>query len=205
MSKYLQYRVSSWNQLSQCKSNNSDELEIKVSKYTQNYDIEGTKISVVHPKYGTLFAYTIWPKGDLITDITGDIDNVVTHDILLNELKRYGFYVMFVEENRLPAGQVRLLRTLQGLHFDKIRMISVQDLSSDFQASIRITAFNVQKHEDWLNSGYSPTKLEWESAILDGTAFNISGLDEAKKYSWNWLYNIIADIDKILLRNDEDG
>jgi hypothetical protein len=199
-SNILQYQISDWTQLSKCQSNNSPDLKISVSKYMQNWDIEGTKIEVKHPTYGVLFAYTILPKGELITDITKEPLEVMHKQTLLNELRRYGFYVDYQEEAHLPAGQVNLLRTIQGLKFDKIRLFSVADTSTEFYDTIRITAFNVFEHDAWLNPGYSPSKKEWEAAILDGTAFNISGLDEAMKYDWDWLYNGVYDLDAILLR-----
>lgn len=203
MSQLLQYKISKWDQLSQCRSNNSPDLKIVVSKYVQNQDIEGTKIEVTHPIYGTLFAYTILPRGDLVTNIESDNLETMHHEMLLNELKRYGFYVLYEEEQYLPVGQVHLLKTLQGLRFDKIRIFAIQNLSSEWKDSLRVTAFNIMAHENWLNAGYSPTVQEWQNAILDGTAFNVSGLDEAKKYHWDFLYNTVGDIDKILLTNEE--
>lgn len=203
-SSILQYQISDWKQLSKCKSNNSPDLQICVSEYMQNQDIEGVKVEVKHPIYGTLLAYTILPKGQLITDITRKNLEVMHKQTLLNELSRYGFYVDFQEEENLSSGQVALLRTIQGLKFDKIRMFSINDASYSWEDSLVITAFNIESHENWLNAGYSPTKREWESAILDGTAFNVSGLDEAKKYNWDWTYNAILDLDQILSRYSDD-
>lgn len=202
-STILQYTISDWSQLSKCQSNNSPDLKISVSQYMQNWDIEGTKVEIKHPVYGILFAYTILPKGDLITDITSQDLEVMHKETLLNELRRYGFYVDYQEEEHLPVGQVNLLRTIQGLRFDKIRMFSVHDAASEFADTIRITAFNISEHDQWLNPGYSPSKKEWEAAILDGTAFNVSGLDEAEKYHWDWMYNGVYDLDAILLRYED--
>lgn len=199
----LQYQISDWSQLSKCCSNNSPDLKICVSKYIQNFDIEGTKVEVKHPQYGTLFAYTIRPKGNLITNINCQDLEVMHSQTLLNELRRYGFYVDYVEEANLSSGQVNLLKTIQGLKFDKLRIFAVHDIADDFNSSLRITAFNMQNHDQWLNAGYSPSKKEWESAILDGSAFNVSGLEEANNYSWDWLYNAIYDIDEILMRYED--
>ena len=202
-SNILQYQISDWDQLSKCQSNNSPDLKISVSEYMQNWDIEGKKIEVKHPTYGTLFAYTILPKGNLITDITHQDLCVMHKETLLNELRRYGFYVDYQEEAYLSPGQVNLLRTIQGLRFDKIRIFSIHDISSDFSDTIRITAFNISQHDQWLNPGYSPSSVEWQSAILDGSAFNVSGLDEAMKYNWDWMYNGVYDIDSILMRYND--
>lgn len=201
----LQYEISDWSQLAKCQSNNSPELKIVVSKYLQNFDIEGTKIEITHPKYGTLFAYTILPKGDLITDINCCCQDVMTHTTLLNEIQRYGFYVDYVAEAHLSAGLVNLLKTIQGLHFDKIRLFAVHENSDPTNSTLYITAFNIQTNEQWLNSGYSPSRKEWEEAILNGTAMNVSGLNEARKYNWSWIYNAVYDIDQILSRYDDDA
>lgn len=199
----LQYEISDWSQLTKCHSNNSPDLKIYVSKYLQNFDISGTKVEVKHPKYGTLLAYTISPRGELISDVS-DLEEVMHGQTLLNELRRYGFYVDYQQEANLSLGQVNLLRTIQGLKFDKLRICKVRDISDDFYSSLRVTAFNIKNHDQWLNPGYSPTKKEWEDAILDGSAFNVSGLDEAMKYNWDWLYNAVFDIDAILSRYDDE-
>ena len=196
----LQYQISNWHQLSKCQSNNSPDLKIRVCDYMQNFCIEGTKIEVIHPCYGTLFAYTILPKGELITDIRNTTTDVMHSSTLLNELKRYGFYVDFVEEYNLPANQIRLLKTLQGLHFDKLRLMSVHENNDPSVSTLYITAFNISSNDQWLNAGYSASRKEWEEAILNGSAINVSGLEHADKFNWSWIYNAVYDIDKILSR-----
>lgn len=198
----LQYTISDWHDISKCMSNNSDQLYLSVCEFVQNDDIKGLKISVKHKFYGTLMSYTIDPKGDLITDVTSQDLDLVTTEILLNELKRYGFYITYVEEENLPEGQVQLLRTIRGLKFDKIRLCRVYDSQLSY---IRVTAFNILGNEYWLNSGYSPSAHEWEKSILGGTAFNVSGLAEASKYSWSWLYNKIIDLEDLLARYDDES
>lgn len=200
----LQYQISDWFQLSKCQSNNCPELRIKVSRYMQNVDIEGTKIEILHPKYGVLFAYTILPKGKLISTFKHCKCDVFNTNVLLNELQRYGFYVDFVEENHLSSNVVRLLKTIQGLKFDKIRLMTVHEDNDKSVSDLYITAFNITGHDQWLNAGYSPSRSEWESAILDGSAMNVSGLFEAQKYNWSWIYNGIFDIDQLLSRYDSN-
>ena len=201
----LQYQISDWSQLSNCRSNNSPLLNISVSKFMNNRDITGTRVCVNHEIYGTLFAYTIFPRGDLVTnDVSFRTEDVMTSDILLNELARYGFYVDYQEEYHLSTGLVNLLKTIQGLNYDKIRVISVHVDDDIKNNKVYITAFNVRENEYWINSGYSPSEKEWNEAILSGTAINISGLQDGKNYDWSWLYNSVQDIDQILLRYDED-
>lgn len=200
----LQYQISDWSQLSNCMSNNSPELKIIVCNYVQNDDIEGTKIEVHHPVYGTLLAYTISPKGNLITDITDKDIDVMHTQTLLNELRRYGFYVDFVEEENLPEGQINLLKSLKAFNFDKLRICSIHSDYEDFYSTIRVTAFNIKENPYWINSGYSPSKAEWENALLNGSAFNVSGLDGAEDYSWDWVYNAIIDIEELLEKYEDN-
>ena len=203
----LQYQISDWHQLKDCQSNNSPELKIKVGDYIQNKDIVGTKVEVFHTLYGTLFAYTIAAKGDLITDITCwcQQDELMNGRIFLNELKKYGFYVDFVEEASLQYGQVELLRTVQGLHFDKLRLVSVHQDNDKSMLTNYICVFNILKNPNWVNSGYSPSQTEWEQAIINGSALNVSGLEYAERFDWSWVYNAIYDIDEILSRYDDDS
>ena len=199
----LHYEISDWKQLTKCLSNNSNELRISVCNYVQNSDIEGTKISVVHPHYGVLFSYTIDPIGKLVTDIDSEDIEVVNTQILLNELKRYGFEVVYKEEEHLPESQVDLLRSIQKLNFDKLRLCVVHD-GDVVEKRVCIIAFNIIGNEHWLNAGYSPNKYELHKAILDGSALNVSGLTDVHKYSWDWLYNVIIDLNDLLSKYDED-
>ena len=65
----LRYNISDWHQAVQCLSNNSEHLHINVSDYVQNDSIRGTKISVIHDMYGTLFAYIVDAVGELVSDV----------------------------------------------------------------------------------------------------------------------------------------
>ena len=200
----LQYQISDVSQLSKCKSNNCPELRINVSDYIQNSDIEGTKVSVVHPIYGTLFAYVINPRGLLVTRIDRCETDIIRGSTLLNELKRYGFYISYEPECSLPMSQVNLLKTLQGLHYDKLRLIVVYEDSDPDISENYVTAFTIKNHPDWINSGYSIPRREWEQALIDGSAFNVSGLDYADKFNWDWVYNSIIDIDQIVSRYPDE-
>lgn len=184
-----------------CRSNNSPDLKINVSTFMQNDEIVGKHVEVYHPIYETLFAYTITPKGGLITEFD-DTTDVMHTSTLLNELKRYGFYVDYVEEFNLSSGQIDLLRTVSGLHYDKLRLVAVhEDRDYDIVKNY-IIAFNMKTHSQWLNSNYSPSRIEFNQALLDGSAFNISNMEYASQYNWSWIYNAVFDIDEILSRYD---
>lgn len=196
----LQYQISSWDQLKDCKSNLSPDYSIKVSKFINNYDVNGTRICVYHSKYGVLFSYLICPHGDLISNYIYETSlDIMTPDIVINELSRFGFYIDFVPENDLPSGQVELLRSIKSLGYDKIRVLAVNDLSND-STKIYIAAFKIGKLDDWYNAGYSPSRIEFENAVISGYAFVVSD----DQYDWNFLYNSVQDIDQILSRYDQN-
>ena len=66
--KNLRYQISSWDQITQCKSNNSKNLSLSLVKLIRSYKIEGTILQVNHPEFGTLFAAMIDGNGELITE-----------------------------------------------------------------------------------------------------------------------------------------
>ena len=201
----LQYQISDWKQLSKVQSNLSPDLKISVSSYLQNDDITGTKIEVLHPTYGTLFAYIIDPRGELVLPIRTSTDDIIHTSTILNELRRFGFYVDYQEEYNMSRGQVEFLRTVQGLHFDKIRLMCVYENNDVDVKTNYIVAFDIRNLTDWLNSSYSCSRREFEKAVSLGYAFNISGLEYAQRYNWSWVYNSIFDLNQILSRyEDED-
>lgn len=201
----LQYQIDCWEDLSKCKSNTCPELSISVSKYLHNYDIEGIKISVNHPKYGTLFAYTINPKGMLVAPGAVSGRPEMTHDILFTEIARYGFYVSFTEYIHLSWDQVKFLRTIQGLGFDKIRLLPVYDNRTNRPIDSIGVAFKIDSNEAWINPGYAASEQEFEKAVISGTALNLSKLPGFEKNSWDWMYNAIFDIDYLLMRYDNES
>lgn len=199
----LQYQISDWDQLSKCQSNLSPDYKIRVCHYVQNKDIKGINVSVHHSKYGILLAYTINPQGDLVNPLSPDVKDIVKATTLLNELRRYGFYVDYVEEENLKPKMLELLKTIQGLHFDKLRLLFVHENNNPSKGHNYITAFSVSRLPEWINSGYSPSQKEWESALVTGSAFNVSGLENGKVFNWSWAYNAIFDIDELIENNTE--
>lgn len=204
-SNYRRYRISDWSQLADCRSNSSKDLRISVTEYINNPDIEGTQIEVRHPKYGTLMAYIIKPVGNLTLPLPRGTDNVMTSSILLNELKRYGFYVEYREERTLPPGQIELINSAKSLGGRKLRLMRVYDSKDPEVADVYVVAFDPGKVPDWMNSGYSCSKTEFMEVLYKGHAFNLSTMAATAKYRWDWLYNAVYDVYALLDEVAEGG
>ena len=93
------------------------------------------------------------------------------------------------------------LSTLQALHYDKLRTISIADKYNyhvdETQFTDYVVAFSPEKLPKWLDNLYTPTKKEFSDAMLSGYACNVSMSPEGVKLDWSWL-NYVANISDIL-------
>lgn len=198
----LRYQISNWKQLPNCKSNNSKQLHLHVTDFIQNNDINGVRITLDHDVYGQLFSYVVNASGSLVSTFDKDIKYELTTDDILIQLAKYGFLITFHSWEDLSGDQVQYLMTLQNLHFDKIRLLSVWDAPNGVKEfKLHVVAFQVEQLPDWLNAGYAPSKTEFLDALNSGYAINISAISETRNYRWGWLYNWVADIGDVLADN----
>lgn len=198
----LRYQISNWKQLPNCKSNNSKQLHLHVTDFIQNNDINGVRITLDHDVYGQLFSYVVNASGSLVSTFDKDIKYELTTDDILIQLAKYGFLITFHSWEDLSGDQVQYLMTLQNLHFDKIRLLSVWDAPNGVKEfKLHVVAFQVEQLPDWLNAGYAPSKTEFLDALNSGYAINISAISETRNYRWDWLYNWVADIGDVLADN----
>lgn len=198
----LRYQISNWKQLPNCKSNNSKQLHLHVTDFIQNNDINGVRITLDHDVYGELFSYVVNASGSLVSTFDKDIKYELTTDDILTQLAKYGFLITFHSWEDLSGDQVQYLMTLQNLHFDKIRLLSVWDAPNGVKEfKLHVVAFQVEQLPDWLNAGYAPSKTEFLDALNSGYAINISAISETRNYRWDWLYNWVADIGDVLADN----
>lgn len=198
----LRYQISNWKQLPNCKSNNSKQLHLHVTDFIQNKDITGVRITLEHEIYGELFSYVVNASGSLVSTFDKDIKYELTTDDILTQLAKYGFLITFHSWEDLSGDQVQYLMTLQNLHFDKIRLLSVWDAPNGVKEfKLHVVAFQVEQLPDWLNAGYAPSKTEFLDALNSGYAINISAISETRNYRWDWLYNWVADIGDVLADN----
>ena len=200
MPNELRYSITDWHQAPAAKSNNSDKLHIHVTDLITT-EISGLCISVEHDELGTLFATLVNASG---TDLTPDESELVFElplETIIHILYTFGFIIEFDEKLHLPTSQIEFLRSLQGLNFDKLRVLNVRK-----QAGAEITtadwyvvAFNAQKNPNWLMNMYVASWKEFQDAISSGSAINLSDATnrDIHRWSWNWL-NFVANISDIL-------
>lgn len=195
----LNYRISDWRQLEKCKSNNSRELHIKVTTFVNDFRLNGQRINVIHDTFGTLFSCVVNAKGSLISEDVEGYIHEFTPGQILSELKKYGFNIEYSVKDTITGNQIELLMTLNNLGFDKIRVISVRSAPLGVKENkVHIVAFQIDPLGDWMNSGYSPSSDEYQDAVTNGYAFDITGLSRAKDMNWSWLYGWVANISDII-------
>lgn len=210
MEKYnhpLRYRISSWKQLPQCMSNNDRELRITVTEFRNNFELCGTRISVVHPRFGVLFSEVLGAFGSYVTSLaTSNNASTTAFELdtehILQELRKFGFFIVYHQREHLPERMLEYLNTLRGLKFDKLRVLNVweRDKTGEQVFKWYVVGFKSCKHKYWINNNYSASKKEFTEALLDGTAINISEMNSAKGFNWSWL-DFVANIDDVLKDN----
>lgn len=182
----LRYEISSWDQAPQCLSNNSEKLHIRVSHFNKGQNFSGTRIAVDHDMYGILFSTVIQAEGEIITSIG---DNELTTDQILIQLEKFGFLIEYAYNNRMTQEQIDYLKTVDELHFDKIRVLPVYDYDNLHQKLVKthIVVFMSEELPDWLNVNIGISKKEFLDALDTGSALNLDGISETKKFVWDWL------------------
>lgn len=183
MSLPLRYQISDWHQLTQCLSNNSGMLHICVSDILNESSLNCTLIQVKHDTYGVLFAYCVDSSGELLSGES------LSTDLILKELNRFGFDIIFAKKMNLKPDQLEYLTSLKGLQYDKIRVINTAN--QDY-----VVAFNSSQLGDWLSNTYNPSFFNLTDAIFLSDACIIP----EDKYDWSWL-TYVASIDDILKDN----
>lgn len=200
----LRYQISDWHQLPGCKSNTDKCLKLTVADFIQDPRLSGTRISVEHPTFGNLFTYIVDLSGNIVSSLSldGKLQAHLSIDDILVQLARFGFLITYKEYQHLSGNQLQFLMTLHNLHFDKIRLLNVWDTESGVkQFKLYVVAFQIEPLPQWLNSGYAPSNTEFQQALTKGYAINVSALSESQHFSWDWLYNWVADISDVIESN----
>lgn len=190
------FSISSWDQLPECISNHSRELRLHVAHFINSSVLTGTRITVEHDKFGTLFAYTLMAEGSLVASqyAQAHIAPPLSPQQILSELKRFGFDIEFSPQCNLPKEQLDYLESVNKLNFDKIRLIAVKE-------TVYLVAFNVEYLPQWLDNTHSASQSEFNKAIVEGRAINLTETSDAKKYDWSWLSTFVGSIYDILKVN----
>lgn len=207
----LRYKITSWDQLVECRSNNDKNLRLQIARIQDPPVFSGFRIAVVHPKYGTLFAETLRSHGTEITTLERDdsmsgVPFELNTDQILQELRKFGFYVEFKSKEHLPKDILTYLLTLRKLDFDKIRVLNTFSRQIDGRLKFKwyVVGFKSCAHPCWLNNTYSAPVKEFTDGLVRGTAINISEMSAEKHFNWvSWL-DYVANIDDLLRENIEE-
>ena len=198
----LRYKISSWRQLVNCKSNNSRDLHISVVDFFNNVKLRGFRISVEHPRFGVLFATVLEARGVLVTDQDEYGRSELFVEAILSDLEKYGFLITSAPEENVSSGQLEYLMTLNKLSFDKLRIVHAWDTGvGEMQWHPMIVAFQSDPLGNWLNNAYSPSKSEIVEALMAGTAINLTDISKTRQYRWDWLKDKIVSIDDVIKDN----
>ena len=197
----LQYSISDWHQLKSCRSNNSVDLSISVCDFVQDKKLSGTRISVNHTKYGTLFACVVNASGTMISPYEQNLIHSLSTEEILAELFKFGFIVSFDPKEDLSGSQISYLMSLNGLGYDKLRVLSVWHFENRVQVFRQnVVAFKIEPLPKWMNNNYSASDSEYTEAVKSGNAINVSAISAAQHFDWSWL-NFVANISDIIADN----
>lgn len=202
----LRYKISSWRQLSKCKSNNDPDLRIRVTDFCNNMCLRGFRICLEHPKFGPLFACVLYARGAMITPSNTYTCSELSPDQILLELAKYGFLITYVPESNLGSEQLEYLMTVNDLGFDKLRLLCTWSVVNGTKvfSDVKIVVFKVDPLGDWLNNAYMPSEDEFQQAMSDGVALNITGISNTKHFNWDWLKDVVCSIDDVIADNTDD-
>ena len=200
---HLRYNISSWTQLTECKSNNSVDLYITVKQVIDDGSnrLTGLIILINHNQYGTLFACLVNADGTILThDSNSEIIKEFTTDEILEVLNTFGFDVTFHIHQHLSGDQLSYLMTLSELGYDKIRRLLVDYGTTERRYSEFIVAFNVAKCPNWIKNDYVCGVRPFLDALMHSGAMNLTDLEQTKGFDWTWL-TYVADINDIIEDN----
>lgn len=197
----LRYKISDWHQLTEVRSNNSRDLFISVADFIQDDRLNGLRIQVNHKAFGVLFACLINAHGTMISELSENLVYELTPKQILLQLKTFGFIVTYEPNKHISGSQLTFLMQLQGLGYDKLRILNVWHTENEVKVfKWYVVAFNIKENPEWINNGYSPSEKEYETALKNGSCFNVSALCKEKNWSWSWL-DYVANISDILEDN----
>lgn len=204
-SQRLRYEITDWSQVTECLSNNSKDLHLRYIEISDE-DLEGKLILVEHAVYGILFSCLVEGEGPLLSSMDprdrGTMHVFRLEDILM-ELGKFGFDIKFKKEKKLTGEQLDYLINLNGLGFEKIRMLTIVLPYVPNQPKYRniVVGFQVGALPKWLDNRYQCPESEYLKAMEDGTAVNLTSISKAHHFDWSFLKDYVLSINDILAVN----
>jgi hypothetical protein len=193
----LRYKITSWTQLNQCLSNNDPDLKASCATIL-DVNLRGTVVRVTHKKYGCLFAYLVDGSG---VDIENPPIPLLTPKEILTELRRFGFYVVYDVTGNLSGTMIEYLITLDKLGYDKIRYMLISEptlCGTEKDPKYFVTAFKIKDNPEWINNTYRARTDEFQAALMNGSAINITAISEEKHFDWSFLRDYVLNISDII-------
>lgn len=172
----LSYEITSWDQITRCRSNTSNNLSCVV-KHLSSDDISGKLIQVEHIQLGCIYSTIITPTGSAI-----DNDNVITQSSadILKTLAMYGFDIKFVDGHTLTAAEQAGLLGVKQLGFTHVRNIVVTGRNATY---IKAVAF--LNNPVWVTASCVSISSElFTSYQIMGSLVDLSVILPAVDWSW---------------------
>lgn len=173
----LSYEITSWDQITKCRSNTSNNLSCVV-RYLSSDDISGKLIQVEHTHLGCIYSTIITPIGSAI-----DNDNVITQSAsdILKTLAMYGFDIRFVDGHTLTTAERAGLIGVKRLGFTHVRNIVVTERNA---TRIKTVAF--LNNPVWVTASCVSISSElFTSYQTIGSLVDLSVL--LPRVDWSWI------------------
>ena len=203
MKQPLRYSISEWDQLTQCLSNSSRDIKIKVS-HIDDKRFSGTTIKVTHAKYGVLFAYTVDIDSNITFKNEYGIYNELTSDEIIAELEKYGFFISFEHFPSVKKEQIDYLESVKRLGFTKMRLLEVIDSRGSIEKAY--IAFKTGFDDNLLVNRYKVSKKAFGELAASGSICLLTDCLQGISFSWRFLDGYIFNIEDVISRYyDEEG
>lgn len=201
----LRYRITSWDEIGGCLSNNDRDLHVHCISIN-DVDLRCKIIRLDHDKYGTVFAGMVEGTGSMLTSVDGVNYHMFTAEEILAELEKFGYIISYERDENLSGDQLDYLITLNGLGFDKIRKIRIISrgaVMGTTDIKTIVVAFKISGvPAEWLDNTYVCPIAEYHKAVDYGYAVNISAISRDRNFSWEWMDDTVMSINDILQLNE---
>lgn len=190
--KPLRYAIDDWHQLPQARSNLDPSLRVRVSDFVQSEILQGTRVEVVHPQYGILFAGLSNANGRLV-----DADFQLATEDILTALRQLGFDVFFKTNIKVEPDTLAFLESCKTAGYTHIRRVPFCKYSPAISKVITkhiIICFNENTHPELVEQYIKPL------VRLDGDIMRVSP-NNNPNLDFSWLSDMPMHIESIITDN----
>ena len=148
--------------------------------------------------YGVLFAAMIQGSGQLIDDEDEDGNDLpfLTTDQILEQIKKFGFYVIYDVKSNLPDATLDFFQSLLQLGYEKITAVLLQTTDKDGNTiwKKQIIIFKpTEQNMDLMSYGMKLSRAKYLEKVNSGSIINAT---HEKGIKWDWVDSLygLADI-----------